>query len=463
MSTIASITSHKFGQLSPLDSVDMAMEHLKAKNYRYILLKHSSMAPSIVTAENMAGYPGTRLLLDCTTMPIETVSVRQSLVNAMDIFDKSNVNLLLVTNTRGRPTGIITRNQVILSIMEEIKCERKQKKDIKRQLKFTNKLLKALNRSSGRINTIKKIVTMVKDFAKVQAVGVRLKEGCDYPYCETKGFGVEFIKSEKYLCGRNKNGEIKLDKNGDPMLECWCGNIIRGRTDAKKDYYTKGGSAWTNSTTELRTSIPQKERPYRTRNKCNSSGYESVALIPLKQNNVIIGLLQLNDKCKNIFTEEIIRFYEEIGEIIGVAFYKIQTKKEFDDLAKFSAGNPNPVARIGKDLAVIYLNPPAQKLFKDKINDAGNTVSDKYWRSQLSVAIKTNRIISHEYNFGRKTFFYIIVPVKKTGYANVYFTDITERKLMEHALEFANKQLIKAQKIASLGFLALDLKTNKMY
>ena len=41
--------------------------------------------------------------------------------------------------------------------------------------------------------------------------------------------------------------------------------------------------------------MSEEERQTRTRNRCNSEGYESVALIPLKSGDDVIGLLQLND------------------------------------------------------------------------------------------------------------------------------------------------------------------------
>jgi GAF domain-containing protein len=107
-----------------------------------------------------------------------------------------------------------------------------------------------------------------------------------------------------------------------------CGNIISGRTDDKLPFFTKGGSFWTNSTTDLLASTTEKERQARTRNRCNGEGYESVALIPLRSEEKVIGLLQLNDHRRNMFTLEMIKFFEGIGSSVGIAFVRKNIENE---------------------------------------------------------------------------------------------------------------------------------------
>ena len=65
-------------------------------------------------------------------------------------------------------------------------------------------------------------------------------------------------------------------------FECMCGNVICGRFDPSKPFFTARGSFWTNCTTELLASTTEADRQARTRNRCNGEGYESVALIALR-------------------------------------------------------------------------------------------------------------------------------------------------------------------------------------
>jgi signal transduction histidine kinase len=78
----------------------------------------------------------------------------------------------------------------------------------------------------------------------------------------------------------------------------------------------------------LLASTTDQDRQARTRNRCNSEGYESVALIPLRSGSEIIGLLQLNDRRPNRFTEESVRFFEGLGASIGIALSRKRLEQE---------------------------------------------------------------------------------------------------------------------------------------
>ena len=200
----------------------------------------------------------------------------------------------------------------------------------KKQL-LTAKILAILNRSNEWHSLLYDILLEIRKFSGIQAIGIRHKEGEDYPYFDAIGFPDSFIKKENFLCARNKKGELIYDYNGKTILEGMCGNIISKRTDPSFSFFTKAGSFWTNSTTNLLATTTEEEHQAHTRNHCNAAGYESVALIPLVSENVTIGLLQLNDKRRNMFTEEMIHLFEDIGLTLGIAFKRIKTEKLISD------------------------------------------------------------------------------------------------------------------------------------
>ncbi len=100
-----------------------------------------------------------------------------------------------------------------------------------------------------------------------------------------------------------------------------CGNIIRGRTSPNLDFFSEGGSFWSNNTTILLATTTDEDRQGNTRNYCNSCGYESVALIPIRANGYILGLIQLNDHRIGMFTEDLIEFLEMMGELMGMKVF----------------------------------------------------------------------------------------------------------------------------------------------
>ena len=127
-------------------------------------------------------------------------------------------------------------------------------------------------------------------------MGIRLREGEEFPYFETRGLPPEFVMAENRLCAVDSQGELQRDSEGNAILECMCGNVIRGRFDPAKPFFTARGSFWTNSTSELLAGTTEADRQARTRNRCHGEGYESVALIALRASGETFGLLQLNDR-----------------------------------------------------------------------------------------------------------------------------------------------------------------------
>jgi PAS domain S-box-containing protein len=195
---------------------------------------------------------------------------------------------------------------------------------------LTTRILQRLNRRGGGERIIADVLHDIRDTLGIEAVAIRLHDGDDYPYFYTRGFTSAFVEAESQLCERTESGEVVCDENGLPCLDCMCGNILRGRTDPSLPFFTPGGSFWTNSTTQLLATTTEEDRQSRTRNRCNSEGYESVALVPLRSDEEIIGLLQLNDTRKDVFEAGTIAFLERVGSAIGVAVRRQWTDEQLE-------------------------------------------------------------------------------------------------------------------------------------
>ena len=184
---------------------------------------------------------------------------------------------------------------------------------------ITLKLLGILNTYDQSRQIVRAITGLLQAWTGCEAVGVRLAEGQDYPYFETCGFPADFVQKENFLCERDLAGTPVRNAEGNPVFECMCGNVLQGRCDRSKPFFTARGSFWTNSTTRLLASTTEADRQARTRNRCNSTGYESVALIRLKSGEETLGLLQMNDHEEGRFTPELIAFLESAADQIGIA------------------------------------------------------------------------------------------------------------------------------------------------
>lgn len=194
-------------------------------------------------------------------------------------------------------------------------------------------VLQSLNRAKSRIEAIAQILEHLKIHLKVSATAIRLQDRGDYPYFLFDGFTDAHIEVENSLCNMDQKGAVVLDKDGDPILECMCGQVIRGVASRGKPYFTDYGSFWSNNTDDLLASTSLEELG-KTRNVCNTQGYLSVALIPLKNKEGIVGLLQINDREPEKFNEELIWFLEGLGESIGIALAHLEEENKRKELEK---------------------------------------------------------------------------------------------------------------------------------
>ncbi len=151
----------------------------------------------------------------------------------------------------------------------------------------------------------------------VDASGLRLRDGDDYPYLTTKGFSTRFVEAETHLCAVDGCGEKVRDDAGNAVLECMCGRVIQGRYDPSRPFFTRNGSFWTNSTTQLLAAAADEDSLAGTRNRCNAEGYESVALIPLRAGDETFGLLQFNNHAPGKFTRQSIELLEGLSEYLA--------------------------------------------------------------------------------------------------------------------------------------------------
>ncbi|HVN77040.1 MAG TPA: PAS domain S-box protein [Thermoanaerobaculaceae bacterium] len=218
-----------------------------------------------------------------------------------------NINMTVIRDGEGNPLRTV-------ATIEDI-TERRQ---TEQEREVTMHLLRVLNSADTLPELIREVTLLLRDWLGCEAVGVRLREGDDFPYFETRGFPAEFVEAESSLCSRAPDGRVRRDSHGNPVLECMCGNVISERFDPAKPFFTARGTFWTNSTTRLLATTTEADRQARTRNRCNGEGYESVALVALRVGEVPLGLVQVNDPRPDLFTPGRIALLERLADNLAV-------------------------------------------------------------------------------------------------------------------------------------------------
>lgn len=105
-------------------------------------------------------------------------------------------------------------------------------------------VLRILDDAQAMPGAIQRILDAIQRDIGVDAVGIRLRQGNDFPYASS-GFSPSFVESENCLLARAANGDIRIDDQGSIHLECTCGLVLSGRKDDSNDWLTPEGSAWT--------------------------------------------------------------------------------------------------------------------------------------------------------------------------------------------------------------------------
>jgi PAS domain S-box-containing protein len=122
-----------------------------------------------------------------------------------------------------------------------------------------------------------------------------------------QGFSQQFYETESPL-------SINTDK-------CMCINVVKGTTDPGLPFYTKRGSFYMNGTTRFLATVSEKDKG-ETRNVCNQVGYESVALIPIRGDSHIMGLIHLADHKENMVPLSMVKLLEQAASALGAGIQR---------------------------------------------------------------------------------------------------------------------------------------------
>ncbi|MHC9541543.1 MAG: PAS domain S-box protein [Vulcanimicrobiota bacterium] len=186
--------------------------------------------------------------------------------------------------------------------------------------------VESLADSSNRVDSISRLLHHIVDETGIQFAGIRLQKGRDYPFHVFSGYTPEFILKENIIAATTQEGGISADHNSPQELECLCRQVILGSTDPGQRFFTSGGSFFTAGLQSL-IAAAESNQSDPLRNSTTASGYETLALVPLRHSNEIIGLLHLSDARPDMLTPDDIVFFEKLGVSIGIALSHIRFEK----------------------------------------------------------------------------------------------------------------------------------------
>lgn len=365
-----------------------------------------------------------------------------------------NVNMTVIRDAGGTPLRSITSVEDI-SIRRRLAAERE----------ITVSIVNVTTHAADLTSLSRQVIGLLRDHFECKAVAIRLRRGNEFPYYDTEGFPPEFIHSENRLCQFDERGQIVTDHQGNPQLDCLCGSILCGQFDPASSCYTSRGSYWTNNTSALIATRPPEEHSLRTRNRCVTAGYESVALVAIRRGTTTYGLIQLSDRHRNRFTPERIALLETVADhlAIGIAQCLGQSRLQLlstaldssanaivitDQTGTIEWANPAFTVRSGYSLAEVSGRNPRDLIRSGQHDSAyfqamwSAILAGKVWAGEITNRRKDGSLFIEDMT---------ITPVKDEQGEIRHFIavkqDITDRKAIE-------QHLLRTQRMETIGRLA---------
>jgi len=201
----------------------------------------------------------------------------------------------------------------ILSVSRDITGLKKAQKI----LEASHQFLQIANRYNEMNPLLTEFIAVIKELTNCSAAGIRiLDEDGKIPYQAFEGFSEQFYESEN---------SHTLDS-----INCMCANVVLQKTDLHHPYFTEAGSFCINSTTRFLKILSQEEKA-QTCDVCSKDGYESVALVPIRLGDKILGLIHVGGPRPNMFPSENIELLEGASMQLGAAIERVRAEEALQE------------------------------------------------------------------------------------------------------------------------------------
>jgi PAS domain S-box-containing protein len=198
-----------------------------------------------------------------------------------------------------------------------------ERKEAERRDTCTNALLSQFVKKLDRKEYLDASVKLLRDWSGCSHVGVRVLDGHGkIPYASSVGFSPQFLESENAL---------SLHKD-----RCACTRVIAGTLEPQDQAaLTRSGSFFSNNSMQFVKTL-NDEQQTKFRGVCVRSGFTSIAVVPVRHREAVLGAIHLADEREGMVPQKNVEFVEQVAFIIGEAIYRFgieeKLRNNFDAL-----------------------------------------------------------------------------------------------------------------------------------
>jgi PAS domain S-box-containing protein len=185
--------------------------------------------------------------------------------------------------------------------------------------RVTNDLLQLYTRKVSHKEYLDAAALLIRDWSGCRHVGIRIADpDGSIPYESCVGYDREFLESEGPL-------SLKRDR-------CACTRVIAGAPEPQDlPAMTSGGSFHTNNLRVFMKGLAD-EHSIQFRGVCMQSGFTSMAVVPIRYREKILGAIHIADEREGVVPLEIVEILEHLALIIGEALFRFSVEEELRKL-----------------------------------------------------------------------------------------------------------------------------------
>jgi PAS domain S-box-containing protein len=198
---------------------------------------------------------------------------------------------------------------LIFSLMDVTESERTE-----RRKGVTNSLLALFAQKTSRKEYLDSVVEIIRNWSGCECVGVRItNDDGRIPYESSVGFGKKFLSLENNLY---------LHKDA-----CVCIRVITQASETQDSCaMTARGSFRCDNTFSFVDSLSEEQKK-RYQGNCPRAGFASIAVVPIRYRQKILGAIHLADKSQNKVPLETVEFLEDMALLVGEAVHRFDVEQ----------------------------------------------------------------------------------------------------------------------------------------
>jgi PAS domain S-box-containing protein len=190
-----------------------------------------------------------------------------------------------------------------------------ERKEAERRREFTNSLLALFAQKVSLKEYLEAVLGVLRQWSGCQAIGIRLlAQDRSLPYVVSEGFEPAFLELEQCLSLQNDR--------------CCCVRAVtQAFEECDRPCLTPGGSFRWDNTGGFFEQLPAEQRA-RYKGNCAKFGFASLAVVPLRYHETIVGVIHLADRQPGRFPPAGVEFIESMAPLIGEAVHRFQAEAE---------------------------------------------------------------------------------------------------------------------------------------